>query len=117
MERFCRIRDLYRSISEFEHNFENAHGLCLNEGMLLCTINNSPENMLSSGFLADSLGLTCSNTSKLIKSIEEQGYISRVLGKEDKRQMYFKLTKKGKDKIEQIHCHEIDIPQLLQEVI
>jgi DNA-binding MarR family transcriptional regulator len=117
MERFCRIRDIYRSISEFEHNFEAAHGLCLNEGMLLCTIKNSAKEMLSSGFLADSLGLTCSNTSKLIKAVEEQGYISRVLGKEDKRQMYFKLTKKGKEKIEQIHCQEIDIPELLREVI
>lgn len=117
MERFCRIRDLYRSISEFEHSFEAAHGLCLNEGMLLCTLSNSTEEMLSSGALADSLGLTCSNTSKLIKSIEDQGYISRVMGKTDKRQMYFKLTKKGKDKIEHIHCLEIEIPALLNEVI
>lgn len=117
MERFCKIRDLYRSISEFEHNFEQVHGLCLNEGMLLCTLSNSSEEMLSSGALADSLGLTCSNTSKLIKAIEDKGYISRVLGKTDKRQMYFKLTKKGKEKMQNIHCQEIEIPALLNEVI
>lgn len=117
MERFCKIRDLYRSISEFEHSFVEAHGLCLNEGMLLCTLQNSEEAMLSSGTLAEALGLSCSNTSKLIKSVEKQGFISRVLGKEDKRQMYFKLTRKGIELMERIHCTEIAIPPILSELI
>ena len=38
MEVLCKIRDIYRAIAEFEAQFEQAYGLSLNEGMLLCTL-------------------------------------------------------------------------------
>lgn len=34
----CSLRDMYRAIREFEIAFLQNHGLCLNEGMLLCTL-------------------------------------------------------------------------------
>ena len=36
METLCRIRDIYRAISEFEVQFMQEFDLSLNEGMLLC---------------------------------------------------------------------------------
>ena len=38
MEPLCRIRDIFRSINDFENQFHEKYGICLNEGMLLCTI-------------------------------------------------------------------------------
>lgn len=64
METLCKIRDLYRAIAEFETRFEKAHQLCLNEGMLLCCL--SRKKRLSSGEIAEQLGLSNSNTSKVI---------------------------------------------------
>ncbi len=90
METLCKIRDLYRAIAEFETRFEKAHHLCLNEGMLLCCL--SRKKRLSSGEIAEQLGLSNSNTSKVIRSVEDKGYIERNLGDCDKRQMYFSLT-------------------------
>ena len=75
METLCKIRDLYRAIAEFETRFEKAHHLCLNEGMLLCCL--SRKKRLSSGEIAEQLGLSNSNTSKVIRSVEDKGYIER----------------------------------------
>ncbi len=115
METLCKVRDLYRSITRFESDFEHEHQICLNEGMVLCSLNKS--ELLSSGEIADLLGLTCSNTSKVIRSVEEKGFIERILGEQDKRQMYFRLTPAGKTKLRDIDCKEIEMPELLSKVM
>ena len=115
MEKLCKIRDLQRAIYLFELDFEKEHGIGLNEGMALCSLYKNEK--LSSGELVEMLGLTASNTSKVIRSIEDKGFIERQLGSEDKRQMYFTLNKKGKDLIESIKCREMILPQLLSDII
>ncbi|MEF9932397.1 MAG: MarR family transcriptional regulator, partial [Bacteroidales bacterium] len=91
--KLCKIRDIYRVIQEFEQEFEKEYNMSLNEGMLLCIL--SKIKIASSGDLAKELGLTCSNTSKVIKSVEKKEFIKRVIGNNDKRQMYFSLTNEG----------------------
>ncbi|MDR2148607.1 MAG: winged helix DNA-binding protein [Tannerella sp.] len=110
----CKIRDIYRSIMSFEADFQLKYGLCLNEGMLLCTLQSGK---LSSKELAQSLGLTHSNTSKIIKSLEDKMLIKRILGKTDKRQMYFTLTAKGNDKLAAINCEEHGISPILDNMV
>ncbi len=112
METFCRIRTIYRTIAEFEVRFEKMHHLGFNEGMLLCTL--SEVEKLSSGDIAGQLGLTPSNASKVIKSVEKKGWVRRILGNDDKRQMYFSLTEKGREQLKEIACSEIEIPELLK---
>ena len=106
MKRLCVIRDICRAISEYEQRFMSVHHLSLNEGMVLCSLK---EGRLSSGEIAKQINLTCSNTSKLIRAIEEKGYIERVLGVEDKRQMYFSLTKEGDSKLLEIERDNIEL--------
>ncbi len=60
----CLLRDIYRSVREFELEFQQRHDLCLNEGMLLCSLRSEK---LSSGEIADKVGLTNSNASKVIR--------------------------------------------------
>lgn len=115
METLCKIRDIYRIIYDFEHNFEKHFGLSLNEGMLLCSLIDSEK--LSSGEIASALGLTCSNTSKVIKSVEKKSLIERVIGAEDKRQMYFSLTVKGRETIHNIKSSDIEIPEALTKLV
>lgn len=115
MDKLCKIRDVQRSIIAFEQRFVKRYGICLNEGMLLCSLHKS--GRLSSGELGELLGLTPSNTSKVIASVEEKGLITRILGTTDKRQMYFVLTEKGHEKIASICCEEIEIPKSLNEII
>ena len=110
----CKIRDLFRSISEFESDFQKKYNICLNEGTLLCSLNN---NKFSSSEIATLLGLTNSNTSKVIKSVEKKGLIKRTIGEQDKRQMYFVLTSKGHKVLETIKCSTREMPETLTQVM
>ena len=90
MDRLCKIRDIQRAVNQFEQGFEKTYGICLNEGMALCSLLKA--GSLSSGEIGELLGLTSSNNSKVIGSIEKKGLVERVIGTKDKRQMYFSLT-------------------------
>jgi DNA-binding MarR family transcriptional regulator len=115
MENLCKIRDIQRSVMEFEQTFEKRFGICLNEGMVLCSL--TKKEKLSSGEIGESLGITSSNTSKVIASAEKKGLIKRFLCKEDKRQMLFSITEKGQQLMKSINCEEIDLPDLLKQAI
>ena len=87
----------------------------INEAMLLCTLKEKGE--LSSGAVAEALGLSASNASKVIASTEKKNLISRNLCKEDKRQMFFSLTTIGREKIEKLRDEQIDLPEMLKEIV
>ena len=106
MDKLCRIRDLQRAVHQFEANLERQYGICLNEGMTLCSL--SKAGRLSCGELSDLLGLTPSNMSKVLRSVEEKEFVRRELGTADKRQMYFSLTDRGRQLLASIDCGKID---------
>ena len=115
MESFCKIRDVYRAITEFEARFEKRYGLGLNEGSLLCALHEV--GRLSSGDIAKQLNLTQSNASKVIRAAENKGLIQRSLGDDDKRQMYFSLSPEGADCLARLQCCDIQVPELLQKLL
>lgn len=117
MEKLCKIRDIQRGIIAFEQQFVERYGICLNEGMVLCSIHKSSLGRLTSGEIGALLGLTPSNTSKVISSTEKKGLIKRMLGEEDKRQMYFSLTTKGEKLLSSINCDELKIPDVISQSI
>ncbi len=117
MSNLCKIRDIQRSVIAFEQDFIKCYGICLNEGMALCSINNSPDKELTSGELSEFLSLSASNTSKIISSMENKKLLKRTLGQKDKRQMYFSLTNQGKEMLSNIISDDIPIPELLNKLI
>ena len=60
---------------------------------------------------------SASNTSKVIRSVEDKKLITRLVGKTDKRQMHFALTPEGKSRITVIKNSTPEIPALLQEIV
>ncbi len=114
MEPLCRIRDIFRSINDFENQFHEKYGICLNEGMLLCTI--SKIGKCSSGKIAEVLGLSSSNASKVIVSMEKKDLIERIVGEEDRRQMNFILTEKGKKSLEYVKCDSKEILSVIERI-
>ncbi|MDH6342482.1 DNA-binding MarR family transcriptional regulator [Parabacteroides sp. PFB2-12] len=113
-EPLCRIRDIYRAISDFEVEFADRYGVKLNEGMLLCSLKTMGQ--CSSGRIAELLGLSLSNASKVILSAEKKGLVERIVGKEDKRQMLFLLTEEGKKCIESIKCESNAMLELISKI-
>lgn len=114
MKSLCYIREIYQAISEFESYYHKTYGICFNEGMVLCSLK---ERFHSSGELAKILKLTNSNTSKVLRSVEQKGFVERIVGEEDRRQMYFDLTEKGREKINSLNCDEDIMPEKLRELI
>lgn len=117
MEKLCKIRDIQRAIIAFEQQFVDRYNICLNEGMALCSISKSESKKLTSGEISELLGLTLSNTSKVIAAIEKKELVERALGTMDKRQMFFSLTPKGTKLLSSIKCEEMDIPEMIQPLI
>lgn len=111
----CRLRDINHAIAELERQFLQQFDVNINEAMLLCTLKEKGE--LSSGAIAEALGLSASNASKVIASAEKKTLISRNLCKEDKRQMFFSLTTIGKEKIGKLRQQQVNLPDILKEIV
>lgn len=110
-QKICRIRDLFRAITSLENMFQEAFDLNLNEAMLLCLLNE--ESSMTSTEIAEKLGLTASNASKVLGSVERKKLVKRSLGKTDRRQMHFKLSEQGQKKLGHIDCGRIELPEIL----
>ena len=115
MNPLCRIRDIQRAVHQFELCLEERHGICLNEAMALCCLQQNER--LASGELCGLLGLAPSNTSKVVASIERKGYVSRVMGNHDKRHMYFSLTDEGRNLLDEMQRCTPCVPELLQPLM
>ncbi|MBN1462233.1 MAG: MarR family transcriptional regulator [Paludibacteraceae bacterium] len=111
MIRFCDLIEEYRAINEFEQKLHSTSNLCVNEAILLCLLHKG--NSLSASEIASQLFLPAPHVSKLIKSLEKKGYISRKIDKIDKRKMIFSLNNIGVEKIQQISAYGVELASLL----
>lgn len=100
---------------QFEVAFEARYGVSLNGGMVLCSL--SKVECLTSGEISSKLGITNSNASKVIATIEKLGYIKRNIGTVDKRKMCFQLTERGAELLRRINNDEIDIPEHIIRIL
>jgi DNA-binding MarR family transcriptional regulator len=107
------MKEIQKALNSFEEQLIKIHGLCLNEAMALCSLS---DEKLSASDISEKTGLTNSHTSKIIKSIEEKRLIKRVLGEKDKRQMYFSITKQGKEKLALLKSQELQIPSIFEPI-
>ncbi len=104
------MRDLFAALSNLETQLEEMYGVSLNEVMVLCSVGT---DTVTAGNIIACTGLTSSHASKTIRSVEEKGLLSRKLGEQDKRQMYFTLTRKGKACLERIKEQGVEVPEWL----
>ncbi|MDO4790380.1 MAG: winged helix DNA-binding protein [Porphyromonas sp.] len=107
----CLMRELMISIRDLEQQLiESAH--CdLNQAMSLCVI---AGESVSASEVSSRIGLLPAHTSKLLSAVEDRGWIERRLGREDKRKIFFTLTRKGEQKLAEIKSLNLTIPELLQ---
>lgn len=103
----CVMRELLLAINDMEKQLQLLCGLSFNEAMLLCCIS---RDKLTSSQIAMMCGLSPSNASKVIRSIEKKGLVTRTLGTTDKRQMCFNLTDTGVATLEKVRNAEITLP-------
>ena len=108
------MRDLMRALSELEIQLVDNYGVTLNEAMVLCSVGG---DTVSAGDITACTGMTPSHASKTIRSVEDKGLLTRKLGEHDKRQMYFALTRKGKNCLGRIKEQGVDAPEWLAPLL
>lgn len=100
MEPICRIKEIYKTLYQFERIFSERHGLTINEAMVLCCLKDGHPR--TAGMLCDFVGLSNPRVSKVITAAEGKGFLLRTISPHDRRQMLFSLSDQGYAKIRQM---------------
>lgn len=108
-----KLRNVYKAIGNFETEMQRAVGLNLNEAMLLCLL--SDGSMILAGDIAEKLGLTRSNASKVIAALEKVGCILRESCSEDSRCQKFHISGNGMKKLKEME-NKLTMPQEIPEL-
>lgn len=114
MESICKLKDLYKYLYKFEKAFQMRYSLTINEAMVLCNLYNGESHTARE--ISDYIGLSASRVSKIINAVEICGYIERSIGDVDKRQMVFKLTSSGLQKISEMKASDFDTKELYEQL-
>lgn len=107
----CVMRDLYKAMVELEANLTENYGISLNEAMVMCSIGGEK---LPAGTIAARTGLRSSHLSKVLRSVEEKGFLCRNFGDKDKRQVYFSLTDEAEACLKRLKKEGLEIPGMLK---
>lgn len=114
MKSICEIKDIYKALYLFEKEFLEKNAITINEAMVLCCMKENESK--SANELCEFIGLSNSRVSRIISNVEDKGYIVREMGKEDKRQMIFSLTDKGRAKISEMKKADIELSSFISKI-
>lgn len=78
-----------------------GHGLSLNDFTILYHLSQTSEGKMRRIDLADKIGLTASGVTRLLLPMEKIGLVSRVASENDGRVSYVKLSKSGRQFLEE----------------
>lgn len=95
--KYIKMKDLMFHVYQFEKHLSRDHKMLLNEALVLGMLGNGKPRRSTD--LADELGTTYSMMSRTLSSLEDAGFVERAIGKEDKREMLFTITKTGAKKL------------------
>lgn len=104
------MRELMSAMADLEAQLLSRFDLSVNEAMALCCISC---DTLTASVISENTGLLPSNTSKVLRSLENKELISRSLGQVDRRQMQFCLTETGRLRLQRLKSEGVDIPEFL----
>lgn len=96
---FCQIRIIRRKLERLEQKLKMQHDVTLEEAILLCCLSH---NCKQQGNIAEETGLTPTQASRVLSSLENKQFIERSIGSDDKRKMIFSITPQGHQKLQEI---------------
>lgn len=96
---FCQIRITWRKIQQLDEQLKRDHDLSLDEAILLCCLAYHCKNQ---GNIAAETGLTPTQASRVLSSLEAKNHITRSIGHDDRRKMIFTLNPQGHEKLQTI---------------
>lgn len=103
--------ELVRAVADLEAQLQAGAGLSLNEAMVLCCI---AHDNITATRISENVGLAPSNTSKVLRSVENKGLVVRTLGETDRRQMSFSLSASGLELLQKLKSQEWSVPDFIR---
>ncbi len=101
---------------QFNSELQATHGLTINDFDVLAQLARAPERALKRVDLADRVLLTPSGITRLLKGLEQAGFVSNRPCKEDARVTYAVLTDEGHEKLRQAgKTHRASVRALFSE--
>jgi len=102
---------------QFNAELLTAHGLTINDFDVLAQLARAPEKSLKRVDLSERVLLTPSGITRLLKGLEEAGYVSNRPCAEDARVTYAVLTPEGEKKLAQARkTHVSDVRDVFSEL-
>ena len=102
---------------QFNAELLAAHGLTINDFDVLAQLARAPEKALKRVDLSERVLLTPSGITRLLKGLEQAGYVSNRPCAEDARVTYAVLTPKGEQKLaEARETHVADVREVFSEL-
>lgn len=97
-EIFLQFKSLHKNIHEFTSKKSNIQGLSADQCYLLGLIDHfgHPNQKI----LAERLKITPATLSVRLQRLEKEGFIEKIVSKQDKRNITLHITEKGKNEIE-----------------
>ncbi len=108
----CKIKELLVEIRRLEQRLRSQMQISLNESLALCCL--SKQNY-APGDLARQLELSSSRISRVLNALEGNGFVTRKLSHGDRRMLELEITKKGRDKLEQLKSVGYIFSKILEE--
>ncbi len=113
VQSICTMREIVLGLHKLEDQLIQQLGIDLREATLICCL---ADQSLSASEIASRLELKMPHTSKILSSLEKKELLSRTIGKEDKRKMFFALNKMGLSIYEAIKDFSFDVPPPLDKL-
>lgn len=113
MDSISLIKEICQSIDRFEEELQLQFHVNINEAITICLL---ATGQYSSGDVSKLTNMRASHTSKILRSLEEKGFVNRIMGEKDKRLMYFSLTEKGEHAGKVLRNNDITLPPLIRKL-
>ena len=102
---------------QFNAELLAAHGLTINDFDVLAQLDRAPEKALKRVDLSERVLLTPSGITRLLKGLEEAGYVSNRPCAEDARVTYAVLTPEGEQKLSEARAtHIADVREVFSQL-
>jgi DNA-binding MarR family transcriptional regulator len=111
------LQEIVRTNQVLINGFSRAVGMPVSRLLLMRELANAPAAGIGVLKIARQLGINAAAVTRLVKQMEQQGFIKRRADGKDRRRSYLTLSAKGARTCAQLHAHGHELERSLSSVI
>jgi len=111
------MQEIVRTNQVLINGFSRVVGMPASRLLLMRELANAPPAGIGVLKIARQLGINAAAVTRVVKKMEQQGFIKRRADGKDRRRSYLTLSAKGARTCEQLHAHGLELERSLSSVI